>query len=327
MTSSLEQLIANQKWFHAIDFGGGAISPGRFGRDIPPNYTLYGVFEFLRGLSLSGARVVDVGTMDGLVAFIAKSAGAAEVIATDMARRETFEAGRDRLGLEIDYRVPVSIAELPGMLGEHRADVLVMAGVLYHVLDPLAVMVACRQALKLGGYAIVETMYLFDEGDARMSFNPADTTARGVDHANVFWRPSRSALEGMFELTGFEVIGSIAVDGRIATLGRARRPSEIGATGPRVGMIHRQYMNYVNYREAIDFDALENDSGAHAVVEYNGPTGYRRLYPGIHRPQVPLQPTWTPSAEKVRYRNAARSAWFHGRELLGATIAGIRRQR
>lgn len=229
--AALEQLVERAKWFHSIDFGGGLVSPGRFGADVPPNYTLYGVFEFLHGLGLEGAKVVDVGTMDGIVAFIAKQAGAKQVIATDMARRETFEAGRARLGLDIDYRVPVTALELPSMFAAEPADVLVMAGVLYHVLDPMAVMIACRQAVKRDGYAIVETMYLFDEGDARMSFSPADTTARGSDHANVFWRPSRRTLEGMFELAGFQVIGSIAVDGRIATLGRARPP--VGARGAR----------------------------------------------------------------------------------------------
>lgn len=323
MVASLEHLIEKQKWFHAIDFGNGLVSPGRFGDHVPPNYTLYGVFEWLRGLSLQGARVVDVGTMDGLTAFIAKQLGAAEVIALDMARRDTFEAGRARLELEIDYRVPVSMLELPAMLGSNRADVLVMAGVLYHVLDPLSVMVACRNSVKLGGYAIVETMYLFDEGEARMSFNPADTTARGVDHANVFWRPSRRALEGMFELVGFEVLGSIAVDSRIAVLGRAVRPSELVARGPRVKLIQRGFMNYKNYREAIDFNALEQDAGPRSTVEYRGPTGDRRLYPALHRPQVPLQPAWSPST-KARYRNAARSAWFHGRDLLASTIAGLR---
>lgn len=320
VVTTVEHLIENGKWFHAIDFGGGLVSPARFGRDRPPNYTLYGVFEWLRGLTLAGARVVDVGTMDGLVAFIAKASGAAQVIATDMSRNETFEAGRERLGLDIDYHVPVPITELPALLGPERADVVVMAGVLYHVLDPMAVMVACRSAVKLGGFAIIETMYLFDEGDSRMSFNPADTTGRGVDHANVFWRPSRRALEGMCELAGFEVIGSIAVDGRIATLARARRPSEIAAKGPRVGMIHRSYMNYANYRESIDFDALERDSGPVSAVEYRGPVGYRRLYPGLHRPQVPFQPDWKPST-RARYRSAAGSAWFHGRALLADALA------
>lgn len=321
--ATLETLVDKHKWFHAIDFGNGLKSPGRFGPEVPPNYTLYGVFELLRGLSLAGARVVDIGTMDGLTAFIAKQLGAAQVIATDMARRETFEAGRARLGLDIDYRVPVSMLELPDVLGDQRADVLVMAGVLYHVLDPLTVMVACRRAVKLGGYAIVETMYLFDEGDARMSFSPADTTGRGVDHANVFWRPSRTTLEGMFELVGFEVIGSIAVDGRIAVLGRAVRPSELAPRGPRVKLVQRGFMNYKNYREAIDFNVLERDDGPRSAVEYRGPTGVNRIYPALHRPKVPLHAAWDPSIQ-AKYRNAARSAWFHARSLVASKLSELR---
>lgn len=80
----------------------------------------------------------------------------------------------------------------------------------------------------------------------------------------------------------------------------------------------------MNYREAVDFGALERDAGAPSTVEYRGFTGYKRLYPGWHRPQVPLQPTWNPSASRVRYRHVARSAWFHGRELIGSTIANLR---
>lgn len=319
--SSLEQLIAHEKWFHAIDFG-GQVSPGRFGPGTPPNYTLFGVFEWLRALSLDGARAVDIGTMDGLIAFVMKALGAGQVIATDLARRPTFEAGRDALGLDIDYVVPLSVLDLPATLGDDKADVMVMAGVLYHVFDPLAVLVACREALRRDGFLIVETMYLFDEGHARMSFSPSDTTGRGVETANVFWRPSKRALEGMLQLTGFEVIGSIAVDGRIATLAQARRPSEIGAR-ERIQRVHQRYMQYANYRERIDFDALEKDAGAPARVRFVGTPGDRRIYPALYQPSVPFQPAWTPPGAGPRARHAARSVWFHARAAMASARAEL----
>ena len=140
ITSQLRRSIERARWFHAVDFGGGLVSKGRLGPGVPPNYTLYGVLELMAGLELEGASVVDVGTMDGIVAFGAKARGAARVIATDLARRETFEAGRAYLGLDIDYRVPVQALDLPSVLGDEKADVIVMAGVLYHVLDPIAVL-------------------------------------------------------------------------------------------------------------------------------------------------------------------------------------------
>jgi len=285
----LEELIARERWFHAIDFG-GVVSPGRFGAEVPPNYTLYGVFELLRGLALAGARAVDIGTMDGLVAFVLKALGAAEVVATDLAPRRTFEAARARLGLEVDYRVPLAAVELPGALGEARADVIVMAGVLYHVLDPLAVLEACRRALKGDGFLIVETMYLFDEGGPRLSFNPADTSARGVEHANVFWRPSKRALEEMLATTGYETLASVAVDGRIAILAQARAPVPL-------------------------------DAAARTRVVYRGARGDRRIYPSLYRPTVPFQPAWTPPGPRARYRRAGRSAWVHLRAALAEARA------
>lgn len=319
----LRELMSAQ-WFHAIDFGGGLVSPGRFAERLPPNYTLFGVFELLRELELAGATVVDVGTMDGLVAFVMARLGAARVIATDLAPRQTFSAAREALGLAVDYRVPVQATALPEALGEERADVVVLAGVLYHVFDPIAVLEACRRAIKREGWLIVETSYLFDEGAARMSFSPADHTARGIDRANVFWRPSRRALEGMLQLVGFEVISSIAVDGRLTMLGRARRPSEIADRSPRMQHFHKSYMSIANYKERIDLDSLARDDGPVSAVAFRGPRGPRRLYPALYRPQVPLQPAWQPRRELDRYAKVARSAWFHARTALGEGRASLR---
>jgi len=320
----LEKLIESAQWFHAIDFGDGLISPGRFRQRLPPNYTLFGVFELLRRLELRGATVVDVGTMDGLVAFVMARLGAARVIATDLAPRATFEAARDALTLDVDYRVPLSASALPESLDE-RADVIVMAGVLYHVFDPLAVLEACRRSIKHAGWLIVETSYLFDEGAARMSFNPADLGARGIDRPNVFWRPSRSALEGMLQLVGFDPVASIAVDGRLAMLGQALRPEDIPHRSRCMREFHARYMKYDNYRERIDLDALAHDSGPSSGVRYTGERGASRLYPSLYQPDVPLQPAWRPHRTADRYARVARSAWFHARAAWGEASASLRR--
>lgn len=317
--------LMSEKWFHAIDFGEGLVSPGRFAERLPPNYTLFGVFELLRQMDLSGATVVDVGTMDGLVAFVMARLGAARVIATDLAARETFSAARDALGLAIDYRVPVQAIALPESLGAERADVVVLAGVLYHVFDPLAVLESCRRALKREGWLIIETSYLFDEGGARMAFSPADESARGIERANVFWRPSRRALEGMLQLVGFEVVASIAVDGRLTMLGQARRPSEIADRSPRMQNFHKSYLRHAHYQERIDLDALAKADGPVSAVPFRGARGPQRLYPALYQPQVPLQPAWRPRRELDRYAKVARSAWFHASTALGEGRAALRR--
>lgn len=328
MSAELRELIDLAKWFHAIDFGGGLVSEGRFGPHVPPNDTLYGVFALMEGLALEGARVIDVGTMDGIVAFGAKARGAAEVIATDLARRPTFEVGRAHLGLDIDYRVPVPVLELPELVGarsnpsDRKADVIVMAGILYHVLDPIAVLVACRDAIAREGFLVVETMYVFDDGRPRMIFNPADTSSRGNENLNVFWRPSKTALEGMLALAGFEVIASVAVDGRIAMLAQAKRPSEIEVRSERVRQIHRSYGRYENYRERVDFAALEAEAGPTSRVTYRGSIGDTRIYPALHAPRAPFHPAWSPRP-RARWRHAARSVWFQGRSIVGELIASL----
>ncbi len=319
----LAELTRSAKWFHAIDFGDGLVSPGRFAGRLPPNYTLFGVFELLSRLDLRGATVVDVGTMDGLVAFVMARLGAARVIATDLASRPTFEAGREALALSIDYRVPVQATALPEVVGDERADVIVMAGVLYHVFDPLAVLEACRRALKREGFLIVETSYLFDEGAARMSFSPVDNSGRGIERANVFWRPSRRALEGMLQLVGFEVVASVAVDGRLTVLGQARRPSEIAERSPRMKTFHERYMRYENYKERIDLDALAGDAGPSSAVSYQGARGASRLYPALYRPRVPLQPEWQATRALQRYAHVVRSVSFQAREALARARARL----
>jgi SAM-dependent methyltransferase len=312
--------MSNDGWFHAMVCG-EFVSTGRFGPETPPNYTLFGVFEWLRQLDLTGARAIDVGTMDGLVAFIMKRLGAREVIATDLAHRVTFEKARQALALDIDYRVPLSALELPQALGADKADVIVMAGVLYHVLDPVAVLVACRHAMRRGGFLVLETTYLFDEGHARVAFSPADISPRMFERPNVFWRPSKRALEGMLELVGFEVLGTIAVDARLAVLAQARRPSDISGRSAGVERVHRRYKRYANYREHLNLEHLEREEDEASPVRFLGARGDRRLYPGLHRPAVPFQPAWSPPNPRAHVRRLARSAWFHARSVLAEAVA------
>ena len=90
-SSDFRQFCAEQRWFQAIDFG-DVVSSGRFPPGTPQNRTLYGVMELLTAMDLSGGRVLDIGTTDGLIAFGAKALGAAEVVAVDSYHRPTFGA-------------------------------------------------------------------------------------------------------------------------------------------------------------------------------------------------------------------------------------------
>ena len=287
------------KWFHSIDFGAGLISPGRFSDGRPQNYTLYGVLHYLDKIDITGKDCLDIGTMDGLIAFTLKKKAANRVLATDMSPRKTFEAGASFLGLDIDYHYPISIAKLPALIGENKLDLIICAGILYHVFEPLSSLIICREQLKEQGLLILETQYIHDENRPLISFNPSEN--KGNIHANVFFRPSYSALIGMMEIAGFAVISTIATNGRITVLAKAVKPSQIKASTPMIKTICSSYMNYKNYRENIDYRQLNGDnpvsSIAHAVAEGS----HYWLHSSLFVTTNPLQPTWKASnREKLK---------------------------
>lgn len=290
-----EQIVwmQDQQWFHSIDFGGGVISPGRFPRAIPPNYTLFGVFEALKHIHLDGMRCLDIGTMDGIVAFILKELGAAEVVATDMDARATFSFTRDALNLDIDYRTPLSLEEMPALFDENRFDLVVMAGVLYHVFDPLTALSICRDLLRNNGLLLMETLYLYNESRPVMSFNPKDVSRRGVERANIFWRPSKTTVAGMLEVAGFKVVASLAFNARITFVAQAKKTSEIGSSTPRIRHIHEKYKNYRNYRERTDYELLEKQEVGQSNIYYRGPNTDAWFNRSKYTPMVPFQPNWS----------------------------------
>ncbi len=261
----IDRLFISHPWFHSIDFGNGRVSPGRFAAARPQNYTLFGTLRYLEHTPLSGMECLDIGTMDGLAAFSMKQAGAARVVASDMAPRETFLAGRDALGLEIDYYPDQSLYTMPETLGRNRFDMVVCAGILYHLMEPLSGLYACRNLIRDNGLLVLETQYLRRESGARIAFEPAGS-GRGTYHPNTFFRPGMRALRAMLEIAGFEVLSSIAVNSRITVLARAVRPSAMHSTNPRVTKVLQEFRTYANYREVIDHAALEAPQARSAIA-------------------------------------------------------------
>lgn len=318
-----QKWIDGRKWFHGIDFGGGVASRGRFGRDVPPNYTLYGTFEYLRQMKLENARCLDVGTMDGLASFVMKGMGAREVVACDMAERETFLFARKRLGLDIEYKTPVPAVELPVIFENQPADLVVMAGVLYHVYDPMNVLVAVREVLRPGGYLILETTHDFRAGGPTMSFNPVDDSAFGLNMPNVYWRPSKRALVGMLQLAGFSVVSTIAVNARLTVLARAARPKDIENRPERIATAQDRDLS-IHYKECADFDTMQNDTTADASIDYHGPRGDSFLYRAKYDAEIPYQPAWKPSRQSARTMDTGLSLALHASTRLVKLNADLR---
>ena len=307
--------LTKRTWFHAIELPDGRVTPGRFARDTPPNYTLFGAFDLLPHIDLSNARCFDVGAMDGIASFVMKGLGAREVVTCDMARRDTFLWAREKLGLDGEYRVPVSTLDMPAVVGPGKADLILMAGVLYHVYDPLTVLVALRESLRLDGLLLLETLSLFDEGRPVMSFNPSDRSRRRVDFPHVYWRASKSAVHGMLRLAGFEVVATRMVNARLTVLAQAKRPQDIEAREDLVALA-QDHHRHAHYKEAANFDALSAAGDERARVSYRGPRDDRFLYRATFEPRVPHQPRWDPPRSVV-LRDLAKSARMHAAMRLG----------
>lgn len=75
--AALQRQIAETTWYHTIDLGHGAVTPGQF--DHQPLLHHYRLPE-----SVAGLRVLDVAAFDGFWAFEFERRGAAEVVALDL---------------------------------------------------------------------------------------------------------------------------------------------------------------------------------------------------------------------------------------------------
>ena len=285
---------AEPSWFHAVELPDGRASGGRFAGRRPPNYTLYGVFDLLNAIDLHGLTVIDVGAMDGLVSFGLKLRGAAEVLATDLVARPNFLRLRDELGLQVDYHVPCRAQDLDRHFDGLRLDVLVMAGVLYHLMDPLATLLACRRLLPRDGLLLIETQFLAGAQAPVARFNPAETGGQASPHPNVYWRMSLPALNAMLQICSFEVLASVQLKSRVAVLARAARPDEIAAATPKIGTILAGRRADPSYHEAIQ-DALaqasvDTDRQPPSRARYAAARGPRRRWMAQAAPDWPLQP-------------------------------------
>ena len=145
--------------------------------------------------------VLDIGSGNGYYAGRLLEQGASAVVCLDPSERfllqfELFQkfAKDDRMQLEL-----LGFEDAPhlGVL----FDVVFCMGVLYHQKNPLAVVEACRDALKPGGMLVLESMtYPSQES---IAFFPPDRYAKA---RNVYFLPSVAAMISMCKRVGFKSV-------------------------------------------------------------------------------------------------------------------------
>ena len=138
-------------------------------------------------VDFTGLDCLDIGTTDGLVAFHMKAKGARRVVATDRTAtpREGFEVASALLSQDVEFLGDTDFENIIDKLGEYRFDVIVCAGVMYHMLNPYDAVLKCRRLLKRDGILFMQSYFApADDTRAIMVLNSVEMAGKEL---NTFW--------------------------------------------------------------------------------------------------------------------------------------------
>ena len=222
--TDLKARVQALPWYHVMELPGGVVTPGV--DDPRDRLSLLGLPEDMSGLS-----VLDVGAWDGFFSFECERRGAERVVAADWfawheasrGSKESFELARSALDSKVED-VEIRVEDLsPDHVGTF--DLVLFAGVLYHVRDPLRALEAVASVTK--GHLLLEThVDLVLRRKPAAAFYPA--TELGGDHTN-WWGPNPAAVEAMLRAVGFTNVVKVFPRSRAYELARAvRRRSQQG---------------------------------------------------------------------------------------------------
>jgi len=286
MSNTIEHYLAQQKWFHSIDFGDIA-SQGRFQPGHPQNITLYGFMDLIQHINLAGASVLDVGAVDGLASFGMKAKGAVRVSATDSVDKTTFRRAREFLNLDIHYHPRTQLRDFPKIFPKGSFDLILCAGVIYHMLNPVSAFLECRKVIKEEGFLIMETPYFKSEERACIFLN---SETEMVNEVYTYSVPTQSAVEGLMRLAGFNVVAVRKLNGpdRITVLGQAKPLDAISERTPLLKRIHEL--------DTCDFDFRYVDNlpaPATSSLKYSGSCDELMIDYRSYVPNFPYHPPLT----------------------------------
>ena len=188
------------RWFHSIDLG-GFVTPG-----VKDHETAKAEAEVIFSHPVAGKSFLDIAAWDGFFSFEAERRGASRVLATDhfcwggpgWGTKAGFDFAHAALGSKVESRELDLHEVTPEAVG--LFDVVLLAGVLYHIKDPLTVLE--RAAAVTKECLVVETAL-----GAMNTPEPAMTLLNAMDY-NVdptnFWAPNPACVMAMMRMAGFK---------------------------------------------------------------------------------------------------------------------------
>jgi SAM-dependent methyltransferase len=196
MTDLLKALAAHQ-FYHIIDLGNGLQTPGL--ASLAPVQAP--VLDALRKSDLRGKRVLDIGCRDGLFSFEAERLGAKRVLGID---NDLSRGAVEVLIPHFRSKIETRQANLYDFTTEERFDVVIFAGVLYHLRFPAFGLKRIADCMANGGVLIIETGMLLSHTDHPFVYTPAPKDSPFDPSSVTFY--NEAALVATLESLGFEAV-------------------------------------------------------------------------------------------------------------------------
>jgi SAM-dependent methyltransferase len=293
--SELEERLKRESYFHDIETHGIRTGSMIYPDCYPPNYHLWPVFKYLGELDLVDRSCLDIGTFDGMTAFVMSELGAGHVDATCQYDLDRFRIIRALCRYKnVAYHAKTDLAMIGRTFEAAQYDVVVISAMMHHLTSPLDGLLEVRRLLKREGCLVIESIFR-DKPDPALLLNTE--LASPVYGAPTLFIPTLTALRGMLNLAGFEIVSETRLLGgavaretnyeRVTFLARARKPSEITSRSAKAAEIHRQ----ASKMGPVDFAVLQNDTSRASELRYRGPEGARTLNIWLDEVPTPLQPT------------------------------------
>lgn len=223
--SRLEEVAAKSQygWGQTVELAAGVCQQGFLGVKWRQILATFDGLGWLGG-DLRGKAVADVGCFSGAMSLSLADRGA-KVVAVDEVP-EHLEQARvlaDVFGAGSDLTcVSASLYDLHDHLDSESLDVVVLSGVLYHLSDMLAGLIAAQQLLKPGGRLLIQTNAVENFEASYANF--------GRFYAGWWWQPTALCIRDMTEFAGLTRADVHFYEpGRCVA--RAEKPSE--ATDPQ----------------------------------------------------------------------------------------------
>jgi SAM-dependent methyltransferase len=162
-----QRMAAYKNFYHVIRLTDTIETPGV--RNHMPSQEK--VHRAIRSLDLEGKRVLDIGCRDGLYSFESETLGAAEVVGID---NDVSPAAVEFLIPFFNSRVKMHELNLLDLKPETHGtfDVVIFAGVLYHLRYPFWGLKIIRDVLRDGGALVLETAIFVDENQHALLYCP-----------------------------------------------------------------------------------------------------------------------------------------------------------